>query len=194
MPTIQNSAYARVTAAGTYNVVPTNNFGALLPQVTIDVDATLGDITVELPEIASTFAGLYGTKIIVNRVDASKNAVRVIVDSVVGNDRIGSATQVGLASSQDSITLQPVSNLGWSGSVTTSGLPKIEAAVAKDYFATAAFIDYPIGTVIVTPDYAGSGKGMTVVKMTTTGGNETDWTITATEDAVTTNHIGQSPK
>jgi hypothetical protein len=194
MPTIQNLAYKLVAVAGTYNVIPTDTFGNLLPQVVIDVDATLGDVIIELPEIATTFEGRYTTKIIVNRIDSTANAVRVIVDTTgTGNDLIGSATQVGLASAYDSIVLEPVSELGWSGSVTTQGLPTIFPAVAKADFALAGFIDLPLGTVILVTNYAGTGDGASFIKMTTTNGTFADWVVTATENAVSTGHIGQVP-
>lgn len=193
MPNIQNTSYALVALAGTYNVIPTDSFGNLLSQVVIDVNATAGDVIIELPEIETTFNGRYGTRIIVNRVDASTNAVRVIINTDNGNDRIGSATQVGLASRYDSITLQPVSELGWSAAVTTSGLPIIDAAVVKADFATAAFIDYPIGTVVLTSDYAASGDGASFIKMATTNGDNTDWRVQSTENAVSTGHIGAVP-
>ena len=71
--------------------------------------------------------------------------------------------------------------------------PVVVAAVAGADFATAPYIAYPIGTTIMITNYAASGVGCTVIKLSLAGGDSTDWFILATDDKTHTGAISENP-
>jgi hypothetical protein len=192
MPTIENLNYYRAITAGTFNVNPIDFNGNILTNITIDCDATLGDVIIELPNI-SVFGGRYECKITVNRLDNSLNGVRVVADTVTPGNLIGSLTEVGLPTRYDSVTCQPVSANGWSASTSLSNLPNSVGALSQATLALAQYVDAVLGTTLCVIDYNATGDGCAIVKNSTTNGDYQDWIVLATENAASTGHIGDNP-
>lgn len=190
--TIQNLAYKFVDIADSYSVIPSDNSGNIINKITIDCDATAGDITIVLPTIGSTYAGRYNSVIVVNRLDNSLNAVKVVVDPL-SSDLIGSVGEVGLRAQFDSVELQPSSEFGWSANITASNLPSSVGGLDQSTLALAQYVDLPVGSILAVTDYATSGDGATLVKISSTSGDYQDYIILATENPASTGHIGQSP-
>jgi hypothetical protein len=193
MPTtIENLNYYRAVTAGTFFVNPIDFNGNILTNITIDCDATLGDVTIELPNI-SVFGGRYECIITVNRLDNSLNGVRVVTDSVTPGNLIGSLTEIGLPTRYDSVICQPVSANGWAASTSLSNLPQVVAGLNQSTLGLPQYADAVLGTTLCVIDYDSTGFGCTIVKISTVSGDYVDWIITATDDAVSTNGIGNNP-
>jgi len=192
MPTIENLNYYRAITAGTFTVNPIDFNGKILTNITIDCDATLGDVIIELPNI-SVFGGLYDCKITVNRLDNSLNGVRVIADTTTPGNLIGSLTEIGLPTRYDSVICQPVSANGWSASTSLSNLPNNVGGLFQVTLALAQYVDAVLGTTLCVVDYDGSGFGVTLVKNTTANGDYQDWIIVATDNVLATGGIGTNP-
>jgi hypothetical protein len=190
--TIQNLAYKFVDIPDIYSVIPSDNSGNIINKITIDCDATAGDITIVLPIIGSTYAGRFTSVIVVNRLDNSLNAIKVIVDPL-SSDLIGSVSEVGLRAQFDSVELQPSSEFGWSANITASNLPSSVGGLNQATLSLAQYVDLPIGSILAVIDYATSGDGATIVKISSTNGDYQDYIILATENPASTGHIGQSP-
>lgn len=189
--TIQNLAYRFVDIADTYYVIPSDNSGNIINKITIDCDATAGDITIVLPIIGSTYAGRYNSVIVVNRLDNSLNAIKVIVDPL-SSDLIGSVTEVGLKAQYDSVELQPSSEFGWSANITASNLPSAVGGLDQATLSLTQYVDLPVGSILCVVDYNTTGDGVTLVKISSTNGDYQDYIILATENPASTGHIGQS--
>jgi len=69
----------------------------------------------------------------------------------------------------------------------------VDALVNQVDFASATYVDYGIGTIVLTPDYAGSGDGGAFVKTDTTNGDFNDWLVLSTENAASTGDTGTTP-
>ena len=192
MPTIENLNYYRAVTAGTFNVNPIDFNGNILTNITIDCDATLGDVIIELPNI-SVFSGRYACKITVNRLDNSLNGVRIIADTTTPGNLIGSLTEVGLPTRYDSVICQPVSANGWAASLSLSNLPNSVGGLAQADLALAQYVDAVLGTTLCVVDYDATGFGCTLVKNSTANGDFQDWIITATDDVASTGGIGTNP-
>lgn len=192
MPTIENLNYYRAVTAGTFNVNPIDFNGNILTNITIDCDATLGDVIIELPNI-SVFSGRYACKITVNRLDSSLNGVRVFADTTTPGNLIGSLTEVGLPTRYDSVICQPVSANGWSASLSLSNLPNSVGGLAQADLALAQYVDAVLGTTLCVVDYDATGFGCTLVKNANAMGDFQDWIITATDDKASTGGIGTNP-
>lgn len=192
MPTIQNLSYKKVIVPGDYTINPIDDFGNAFKTITIDCDATAGDINLYLSAI-NVFNGVYDCVITINRIDASQNGVNIFADSTA-NDLIGSQKNIGLPSLYDSAVLKPASLNGWSVILSISTLPIIVDSANQSTFATDVYIDYPVGTTICIKDYDTSTYGCTVVKTTNGASDYSDWNVIATDNKMSTNGIGDNPK
>lgn len=192
MPTIENLNYYKAVTAGTFNVNPIDFNGNILTNITIDCDASSGDIIIELPNI-SVFSGRYACKITVNRLDSTTNSLRVIADTTTPGNLIGSLTEVGLPTRYDSVICQPVSANGWSATLSLSNLPIPVANLNQADLGTDAYVDAVLGTTICVVDYDTSTFGCTIVKNSNLGGDYTDWIVIATDSIASTGGIGKNP-
>jgi len=68
------------------------------------------------------------------------------------------------------------------------------ATAAQASFATPTYVNYPIGFVVYVLNYNATGKGCSVIKTRITGGDNTDWKITATESGASTGFFGGFPQ
>ena len=190
MATLKNLAFYKINASDTYFIDPIDSFQNVFRQITIDVDATLGDIEIVLPEISPTYNGNYNSTLIINRFDASGNALKIFAQ---GSDLIGSVTTIQLATQFDSAVIKPVSLQGWSAQVTSSNIPSAIGSLSGADLATNAYVDLAVGTTLIVKDYDTSGFGCTIVKTTLAGNSNTDWIVMSTDDTASTGAIGFNP-
>ena len=59
--------------------------------------------------------------------------------------------------------------------------------------AAAPYINYPVGIVVYVVDYATSGNGCSIQKVTDSNDGYKDWVVTATESTADTGGFGQYP-
>ena len=190
MATISNKTYALLdvvlpATSATYDLLPIDTKNNILEKVYLDVDATNGDITINLPDIG-IFGRIWNFEVVITRVDSSLNAVKVIpFDSVVPpiQQYIGSnpnATQI--QTRYESLTCTPVSDYGWSADFTGGGT-----------LSLAQYVDLPIGTIFMVADYNSTSIGCTIVKTSLAGSDYTDWRILATDGFLSTGAIATNP-
>lgn len=109
---ISNTTYKSVVPAGAqvYDLSPFDNNGNLFGKVTIAADATAGNVTVNLPEIAA-LGGNWNTEIVAT---ATAVGVNKIIVAAGGSDDIGSAGNIELTAVGSSVILTPVAAADWS--------------------------------------------------------------------------------
>jgi hypothetical protein len=115
--TVSAVNFKKITTAGAgenWAVSPFDASGKALEFMTIEVDTTLGDAALALPEIVN-FAGVYGTKITIIALTGNTNAVSI---DCSGLDLIGSASSIILAKDGSNVVLTPVSATEWSAVVS----------------------------------------------------------------------------
>jgi hypothetical protein len=205
MATISNTTYklCKVTLpalSATFDLSPLDLNGNVFEKIYLDVDATGGDITINLPNI-SVFDRIYNFELVVNRIDTSLNAVKivpytdlVIIPNVV--QFIGSAKLIQIGTAYQNVILTPTTEFGWSASQTsgaTSSLPALVGGLAQVTLALAQYVDLAVGTTLLVQDYDTSGDACTIVKLSLQSGNYQDWIIMATDNALSSGAIGQSP-
>jgi len=192
MTTLKNLAFYKIDFSDTFIVDPIDSFQNLFRQITIDVDASVGDVTIQLPEIYTTYNGNFNSTIIINRVDATSNALKIIVDPA-SSDLIGSVNTIQLATQFDSATIKPVSLQGWSAQVTSSNIPSVLVGLSGALLSDPVYVDYAVGSIIICSDYNTSGFGCTIVKTSLAGSDNTDWVVMSTDDVISTGGTGQTP-
>ena len=192
MPTLKNLAFYKIATGDTFLLDPIDSFQNLFRQITIDVDATLGDVEIVLPEIYTTYNGNFNSTLIINRIDASGNALKISVDPASA-DLIGSVTTIQLATQFDSAVIKPVSLQGWSAQVTSSNIPSAIGSLSGADLATNAYVDLAVGTTLIVKDYDTSGFGCTIVKNSLAGNSNTDWVVMSTDALASTGAIGFNP-
>ena len=192
MTTLKNLAFYKIDFSDTFIVDPIDSFQNLFRQITIDVDASVGDVTIQLPEIYTTYNGNFNSTIIINRVDASGNALKISVDPASA-DLIGSVNTIQLATQFDSAVIKPVSLQGWSAQVTSSNIPSVLIGLSGALLSDPVYVDYAVGSIIICSDYNTSGFGCTIVKTSLAGSDNTDWVVMSTDDVISTGGTGQTP-
>jgi hypothetical protein len=129
MALISNTTYAilNVTAPATsasYDIDVTDLYGNVFPKIYLDVDATNGDITVNLPNI-SVFERFFNFELVVTRNDTSANTVTVVpFSSLVPavQQYIGSETSVEIETRFESVIVSPVNDNGWAANTGGGGI------------------------------------------------------------------------
>lgn len=116
MATISGINFKKIVSAGieTYDLVPFDGAGKPLEFMTIEVDSTLGKVTLNLPEIVN-FAGIYGTKINIVALTGSTNDVDIVCS---GSDLFGSSSSTTLSSDGSNIVLTPITTTEWSATIS----------------------------------------------------------------------------
>jgi hypothetical protein len=101
----------------TWDVAPFDNNGKVIPEQYLEVDMSVGDLTLNLPNLA-IFGGVYGTKIFVNIITGGLNTLSFVPAALT--QKIGS--QVGAVSGPGAtgfgFVFQPVSATEWSINIT----------------------------------------------------------------------------
>ena len=203
MATISNTTYALVgvtlpATSATYDLVPTDLNGNVFEKIYIDVDATNGDVTINLPNIA-TFGRVFNFELVVTRIDSSLNSVNIVpFSSVVPvvQQYIGSSTLAQIATRYESLVLSPINDNGWASEATGGGSLTVPATVAglnQANLALAQYVDAAVGTMLMVVDYNATGTGCTIVKTTVANGDYQDWFILATDGLADTGAIGTNP-
>jgi hypothetical protein len=203
MATISNTTYALVgvtlpATSATYDLVPTDLNGNVFEKIYVDVDATNGDVTINLPNI-SVFGRVFNFELVVTRIDNSLNSVNVVpFASVVPliQQYIGSATLSQIATRYESLVLSPVNDNGWASESTGGGSVSIPATVGglvQANLSLAQYVDAAVGTIYMVVDYNATGTGCTLVKTTLANGDYQDWFILASDGIADTGAIGTNP-
>lgn len=205
MATISNTTYklCAVTLpalSATFDLSPLDLNGNVFEKIYLDVDATGGDITINLPDI-SVFGRIFNFELVVNRIDTSLNAVKivsytdlVIIPNVV--QFIGSAELIQIGTAYETVTLSPTTEFGWSASQTsgaTSSLPALVGGLAQVTLALAQYVDLAVGTTLIVQNYDATTDACTIVKLSLANGDYQDWVVLATDNALSSGAIGQNP-
>jgi hypothetical protein len=119
MPTISGINFKNVVATGvalddTYDLVPFDAAGKAEQFLIVEVDSTLGVVTLNLPEIVN-FGGVYNTAIKIVATTGATNDVDIVC---AGSDLIGSNATLTLSGDGTNAILTPVSTLAWSAIVS----------------------------------------------------------------------------
>lgn len=117
MATIQGAYTKIVTTAivTPYTINPFDLYGNLLPEMTIEVDSTLSQSIIILPEIA-TLNNNWNIKINVIALTGLINPVNV--NSILGTDTIGSGYIVALNANGENVEVSPISFNNYSANIT----------------------------------------------------------------------------
>jgi hypothetical protein len=166
-------------------------------EVFLQCDTTLADVNITLPAL-SALGGFWNVKInILNALGANKVNIIGFTQStptVVAN-KVNGVASVTLTTLGDSTVVSVEDANNWISTATTNvSIPVSVATLTKAALATATYTAKPVGTTLAVVDYATSGDGFTIVKTTLANNTFADWLIIATENATSTNHIGQTPK
>lgn len=203
MATISNTTYALVgvtppALSATYDLIVTDLNGNVFEKIYIDVDATNGDVEINLPDIA-IFGRVFNFQLVVTRIDNSLNSVKIIPYSSVlplVQQYIGSSTTVQIETRYQNVTFAPVNDNGWAADSTGGGnlaVPAVVAALAQATLALPQYVDAPVGTIYMVVNYNATNQGCTIVKTSIANGDHTDWFILATTAKASTGTIGVSP-
>jgi hypothetical protein len=205
MATISNTTYklCKVTLpalSATFDLSPLDLNGNVFEKIYLDVDATGGDITINLPNI-SVFDRIFNFELVVNRIDNSLNAVKivsftdlVIVPNIV--QFIGSAELIQIGTAYQTASLSPTTDKSWSALVSSganSSLPAIVGGLAQVTLALAQYVDLAVGTTLIVQDYDTSGDACTIVKLSLASGDYQDWYVMATDNVLSSGAIGVNP-
>jgi hypothetical protein len=205
MATISNTTYKLCAVtfpalSATFDLSPLDLNGNVFEKIYLDVDATGGDITINLPDI-SVFGRIFNFELVVNRIDTSLNAVKivsytdlVIIPNVV--QFIGSAELIQIGTAYETVTLSPTTEFGWSASQTsgaTSSLPALVGGLAQVTLALAQYVDSAVGTTYIVQNYDATTDACTIVKLSLANGDYQDWFVLATDNALSSGAIGQNP-
>ena len=189
---ISNTTY-QLCKEGNYSLVPTDLNGNIFPKITLDVDASDGNVEIYLPPIA-VFNNSYNFELQLTRIDNSVNYVKI--SAYDDTEFIGAEHVIQLATSFQSVTLTPTTDSSWSANTTLGNAPvfvKVNDVIDQSYFADAKAVNLGTFTTMLVSDYNASGKGCTLIKISTDNSDYTDWNILATDSAVDTGAIGQNP-
>ena len=205
MATISNTTYNLCVVtlpalSETFDLSPLDLNGNVFEKIYLDIDATGGDITINLPDI-SVFGRNFNFELVVNRIDNSLNAVNivpytdlVIIPNVV--QFIGSADLIQISTAYQNVILTPTTEFGWSASQTLgaiSSLPAIVGALTQVTLALAQYVDLAVGTTLIVQNYDATTDACTIVKLSLANGDYQDWVVMATDNALSSGAIGQQP-
>jgi len=119
MGSTQGLSYKQITAIANdeYDVAPIDNTGKVIPEQYIDVDMSVGDLTLNIPDLA-IFNGVYGTKIYLTVVTG--NPGRTLTFNLPMGQYFGSfgGSVFGPAIQGLNFFIEPVSATEWSFNFT----------------------------------------------------------------------------
>lgn len=192
---ISNTTYQVCTGGLTYLLSPSDLNGNIFPKITLDVDASDGDVEIYLPPIA-VFNNSYNFELQITRIDNSVNYVKIYGNyDGIDAEFIGAEQFIQLPTSYQSVTLTPTTQISWSANTTLGNAPTFVKVLGIDqaYFADAKAVNLGTFTTMLVVDYNASGNGCTLIKISTDNSDYTDWNIIATDSVVDTGAIGQNP-
>jgi len=191
---ISNTTYQLCKGGNSYILVPSDLNGNIFPKVTLDVDASDGDVEIYLPSIA-VFNNSYNFELQITRTDNSVNYVKIFAYSDIDSEFIGAEQVIQLPTSYQSVILTPTTDISWSANTTLGNAPTfvIVNAIDQAYFADSKGVNLGTFTIMIVFDYNASGNGCTLIKKSTNNANFEDWIIMATDSVVDTGAIGDNP-
>jgi hypothetical protein len=168
-----------------------------LQNVSLTYDTTLTNANVYLPQLSTIEGNLVqiqitniggGTLTVIPFADGG--AVPPVQDTISG------ATSFVFAGNSDpefyTLKINLIQGVAVDWSIEQSlSVPVL--ALAKADLAAAPYTNYPVGIVVYVVDYATSGKGCSIQKISDSNGTFADWIVTATESTADTGGFGQVP-
>lgn len=109
---IQGVSYAKIVGGQDYDLIPFDLSGNLFSEVTIEVDTTLGNTDIFLPEI-STLNGNWNILIKVISLNGATTGNFVNINSSA--DFIGSNNYLALENDGTNVILTPIASANWYG-------------------------------------------------------------------------------
>ena len=175
--------------------VTTNELPNLLQlqYVNLDYDTSVDDANVYLPRLSTIQANLIQVQI----SNIGGGTVTIIPFSQVLpaiQDTISGAETFAFTGNGTFFTLR-INTVDGVATEWAIEQPLTLSVVAANQasFATSTYINYPIGFVVYIANYDGTGDGCSCQKTSIAVGTAADWTITATENNVSTGAFGRNP-
>lgn len=109
---IQGVSYAKIVGGQDYDLIPFDLSGNLFSEVTIEVDTTLGNTGIFLPQI-STLNGNWNILIKVISLNGGTTGNIVYINS--SSDFIGSNNYLALENDGTNVILTPIADANWYG-------------------------------------------------------------------------------